>query len=232
MNTFAQAGALVPLIRYDPRFAHAIGKWMLNLANAARLFYPRELPESHQSSAFWRGDPGGVIAYEGLRREWDGKSPYATGDPLVMKWGPETDLALYGSSYAGFLGGIVRTTNVEGILALDCLATDFFRAPAYPTYLVYNPHRSVREVRLPLGELQIGDCRLQIAGSRVSARRYDLYDAVSHRFVARGVSGTVRVRVPGDRAVVLVVTPAKGKLTRDGGKLAVDGVVVDYAVGK
>ena len=38
MNSFAQAGALVPLARYDDRYARAIGKWTLNLANAARLF--------------------------------------------------------------------------------------------------------------------------------------------------------------------------------------------------
>jgi hypothetical protein len=69
MNTFTQAGALVPLVRYDTRFARAIGKWMLNLANAARLFYPPELPACHQSCAEWRGDPEGVIAYEGLRAE-------------------------------------------------------------------------------------------------------------------------------------------------------------------
>ena len=44
MNTYAQAGALVPLVRYDTRYARAIGKWMLNLANSARLFYPGALP--------------------------------------------------------------------------------------------------------------------------------------------------------------------------------------------
>jgi hypothetical protein len=36
MNTFNQAAALVPLARYDTRYARAIGKWMLNLANSAR----------------------------------------------------------------------------------------------------------------------------------------------------------------------------------------------------
>ncbi|HET54495.1 MAG TPA: laminin G, partial [Ignavibacteria bacterium] len=40
MNTFQQAGALLPLLRYDDRFADALGKWMLNAANATRYFYP------------------------------------------------------------------------------------------------------------------------------------------------------------------------------------------------
>ena len=43
MNTFQWAGALTPVARYDTRYAHDIGKWMLNLANAARLFYPGSL---------------------------------------------------------------------------------------------------------------------------------------------------------------------------------------------
>ena len=86
------------------------------------------------------GDPERVIAYEGLRYEWDGKRPYATGDPVAMEWGPATNRGLYGSGYVGLLAGIIGRTNDEKILQLDCLATDFYRPPAYPTYLVYNPY--------------------------------------------------------------------------------------------
>jgi hypothetical protein len=53
MNTFEQVGALVPMVRYDPRFARAIGKWVLNAANAARLFYPKYLPPDHQDNNAW-----------------------------------------------------------------------------------------------------------------------------------------------------------------------------------
>lgn len=215
MNTFAQAGALVPIARYDARYACAIGKWMLNLANAARLFYPTELPQDHQSSAFWKGDPDGLIAYEGLRREWEGKSPYATGDPLALKWGPETDLGLYGSGYVGFLGAIVNRTTDERILALDCLATDFFRDPAYPTYLVYNPYGAPKEVFMSVGP-----------------GRHDLYDAVSRRFVARGVSGKGRLALGPRHAAVVVVTPHGGRVTREGPRTLVDGIVVDFGVGR
>ncbi|HEX9974592.1 MAG TPA: laminin G, partial [bacterium] len=48
MNGFEMAGALVPMVRYDDRFARAIGKWMLNIANASRLFYPNYLPDDKQ----------------------------------------------------------------------------------------------------------------------------------------------------------------------------------------
>jgi len=211
MNTFAQAGALVPLVRYADRYARAIGKWMLNLANAARLFYPGELPEGHESSAFWKGDPKGVIAYEGLRHEWDGKGPYATGEPLAMKWGPATDRGLYGSGYIGVLGGIVRTTNDERILQLDCLATDFYRPPAYASYLYYNPYDIAKQVTVDVG-----------------SRPCDLYDACADTFLRRKVRGRASIAIPADSSVLLVLPPSDGKKAHRAGKTFVDGVVIDY----
>jgi len=212
MNTFAQAGALVPLARYDTRYARALGKWMLNLANAARLFYPRELPAENQSSAFWKGDPAGVIAYEGLRREWDGKTPYATGDPLALEWGPATDLGLYGSSLVGFLGGIVGRTNHAAILALDCLATDFSHGPAYPTFLYYNPYPDTRQVAIHVGD-----------------QACDLYDAVSGRTVAAGVRGRAEFPLAADGAAVMVVVPAGGRREVRAGRTLVADRVIDYS---
>jgi hypothetical protein len=210
MNTFAMAGALVPLARYDPAYARAIGKWMLNLANSARLFYPGALPPGHESGPPWPGDPQHLIAYEGLRYEWDGKSPCATGDPVAMKWGPRTDLGLYGSSYAGMLGAIISPTDEGRILQLDCLATDFFRAPAYPTFLYYNPHPQARRISLSLGEKAV-----------------TVYDIAGKRILARNVKGRARIAVPADGAVVAVMVPAAGTVRNEGRKLLVNDIVVD-----
>ena len=71
MNTCEWAGALTPIARYDTRYARAIGRWILNLANAARLFYPDALPADHQDDRAWadRNDPNACIAYEGLRKQ-------------------------------------------------------------------------------------------------------------------------------------------------------------------
>jgi hypothetical protein len=211
MNTFTQAGALVPLVRYDDRYARAIGKWMLNAANAARLFYPDAWPARNQSSASWTGDPLHVIAYEGLRKEWNGRSPVATGDPVRMDWGPKTDLGLYGSSYVGFFGGIIAPTSDPRILRLDCLATDFFRDPAYPTYLYYNPYRKPKTVGLDVGP-----------------EPKDVYDATRDAFVARRVRGKTSLHLAPDNAALIVLAPAGGKVRRDGMRTLVDGVVVDY----
>lgn len=211
MNTFVQAGALTPLVRYDPSYARAIGKWILNLANSARLFYPSELPADHQSSAFWKGDPESVIAYEGLRHQWNDRQPFATGDAVVMKWGPETDLGMYGSVYVGMLGALVHRTSDERILALDCLATDFYRDRAWPTYLIFNPYAEARRVRFGVGAAPV-----------------DLYDAATGSFLARGVHGEARFALPGDRAAVVVLAPAGGKLVTEPHRTLIDGVVVDY----
>ncbi len=215
MTTFAFPAAFVPLARYDDRYARAIGKNVLNAANAARLFYPDEHPPDRQSSAFWKGDPQHLIAYEALLHEWQGKKPYATGDALEKSWGPETDLGLYGGSLVGLFGGLIARTRHEAVLRLDCLATDFFRPTACPTFLYFNPHAEAKGVELDVGE-----------GTQ------DLYDAVSNRFLRRGVTGTATLTIPADGAVLLVIAPAGGTLTCDGRKTLIDGVVIDYNNGR
>ena len=114
MNVFEQIGALVPLVRYDDRFARAIGKWVLNAANAARFFYPNYLQDNHQDSEEWaqQYDPNSYIAHEAMRKETGSVSPYATGDAISGGWG-KTNLTLYSSSHAGILGGIIDTTNIR-----------------------------------------------------------------------------------------------------------------------
>ncbi|RLE09995.1 hypothetical protein DRJ00_02775 [Candidatus Aerophobetes bacterium] len=211
MNTFQMAAALVPLVRYDSRFARAIGKWMLNAANAARLFYASFHDARHQSCGFWKGDPDHLIAYEGLRKVWDGKSPYATGDAIRYGWGA-TDFGLYGSSHVGIFGGIINRTNDEKILKLNCLKTDFYHDKAYPTYLYYNPYRTEKTVEIDVG-----------SGLK------DLYDAVTHSFLKKGISSQASFVLAADSAAVVVVVPAEGKVTYEDEKMLIDGAIVDYA---
>jgi hypothetical protein len=220
MNTFAMSGALVPLVRYDQRFARAVGKWMLNAANAARLFYPDELPADHQSCPGWQGDNRHAVAYEGLRNKlvYNGTSyptPYASGDPIRYKWGPPTDFGIYGSSHVGFFGGIVAKTNDPAILQLDCLKTDFFHKPAYPTYLYYNPHPHAAGVTVDVGKKPI-----------------DLYSLTSHRFVRTRVRGSVSVSLAGDDADVLVLVPSNAKVKLERGRLMASEVTVDFRAGR
>jgi hypothetical protein len=217
MNTFATALPMVPLTRYEDRYSRAIGKWMLNAASAARLYYANAHPAQNQSSEFWTGDPQSSVAYEGLRHHWlggefDGEELYAAGDPLTYGWGPQTDFSLYGSAMSGVFGSIIKTTNVDKVLQLDLLATDFYRAAAFNTYLYYNPHPTTASVAIDLGNDQL----------------YDLYDAAANRFLTRGVSGNTFFDVAADNAVMLVKIPAGGQQSFEGRRMLIDGVVVDY----
>ena len=155
MNTVEQAGALVPLVRYDDRYARAIGKWMLNAANASRLFYTNFLPDDHQDSEGWghQFDPNSTIAHEAMHQfnPTNGTiSPYATGDAIGGGWAP-TNYALYGASHVGIFAGLIDTTNVSMILRLDLLKTDYVHSAAYPTYLYFNPYGSDTSIVLDVG---------------------------------------------------------------------------------
>ncbi|MCH6573971.1 MAG: laminin G, partial [Bacteroidetes bacterium] len=216
MNTFEQVGALVPLVRYDDRFARAIGKWVLNASNAARLLYTNYLPDQNQDSEEWahQYDPNSYIAHEALRETQNGQSPYATGDAISGGWGM-TNLALYGSSHVGILGGIIDTTTVEKILQLDLLKTDYFHDASYPTFLYFNPFNENKMVDL-------------YVGNGLS----DIYDAVSNTFLKIGVTGTTTIIIPSDEAVVAVITPSGGTITYVLDKMLIDEVVVDYRSGQ
>ncbi len=193
MNTFELGGALVPLARYDDRFARAIGKWMLNAANASRLFYTNYLPDNHQDSEGWshQYDPNSYIAHEALRETENSVSPYATGDAVSGGWGL-TNLALYGSSHVGIFGGIIDTTNIPGILKLDLLKTDYFHKDAYPSFLFYNPYDSAKNISINIG-----------------AEIYPIYiDAVSNSILKSNVTGETEISIPADAAVIAVIIPA------------------------
>lgn len=329
MNSFLAPAVMVPLVRYDDRYARAMGKWVLNVAVNSRLFYANAWKPEEQTSWDWASahDKNFAIAYEGLRkqgmrrdrpsgvtqgeklvpdawgrieriwrievppgpkhtlvleldskdgqvtramevfladaengpwrstfrfargdknRKWtalkqDGplwvklradpvpgeKSkalaveqvfvetrldliPHASGDPLFHGWG-KTDLGLYGSAFVGMLAALVEPSNVEGILRIDCRATESFAAPSFPTWLYYNPHRVTKSVRVPVGSAPA-----------------DVYDTVSNRVVARNATQDAEIVLPPNEAAVFVVCPAGGNFESKSGRVVRNGVVVDY----
>ena len=148
MNSMKMAIPLVPLVKYQPQFARAIGKWMLNNVNAARLFYPDQIDDEHQALPEMKNIANGLIAYEGLRYQdayntprLKNIHPVALGDgPNWMPDNPkETMFSLYSTSPVGVFGAMTDTTNVTGILRLNCNTTDFYSEREYPVYLYYNP---------------------------------------------------------------------------------------------
>lgn len=222
MNTYDAMWPLVPMVRYDQHYANTIGKWMLNAANASRLFYPYEIPDDHQTIPEEKEHTKGVIAYEGLIKSshyeeeglyLDVKAPVAIGDG--MKWNKDnpkvSQFSVYGSGHVGIAGAIISKTNVENVLQLDLLATDFYGDKAYPSYLYYNPNKEMKEI-----VISIGDKDLKI------------YDAIQRRFISQKTRLDFTFNVNGESSALLVLIPATAKITEEGGKLYADDIVIDY----
>ena len=223
MNTYDAAWPLVPMVRYDQSYANGIGKWMLNAANASKFFYPEHMPDEHETIPELAHAGKNVIAYEGIIKKSlypeneNIQAPVAQGDgPL---WVPgknpkESQLSVYGSGHVGIFGSIIKKTNVEGILQLDLLATDFFNDKAYPSYLYYNPYNENKTVTVSVQK----------------GKKVDLYDTVSGKFLAKNVSSSSKIKLNGKTSAVIVMVPAKGKITHSGSKMLVDDIVVDYNI--
>jgi len=212
LNGVQQAAALVPMLRYDKRFAGAIGKWVLNLSNASRLFYSNFLPASLQDGREWseQNDPDNVLAHEAIREQSGGKSPFAMGDAVGGKWAA-TNYSLYSSSSIGYLGSIVSKTNVDKILRLDLNATDFFAEESYPSFLLYNPYVISQTVMVDFG-----------------SEATDLYETLSETFEGKNLSGQISIELAPYETKILVQTPVGGVISIDQNRLLVDSIVVDY----
>ncbi|MEO5650477.1 MAG: hypothetical protein ABIR03_11220 [Ginsengibacter sp.] len=223
MNTYDAAWPLVPMVRYDQSYATTIGKWMLNAANAARFFYPQYMPDDHETIPHLADVTKGVIGYEGIikkssYKEYENlKGPVAQGDgPLwVPGKNPEvSQFSVYGSAHVGIFGSIIRNTEVEGILQLNLLATDFFHDEAYPSFLYYNPFTEEKTISIKMNNEQ----------------KVDLYNTVTGSFIAHNVSSSAEMTLSPKTAAVIICVPAGGKISYVKNKMLVDGIVVDYRI--
>ena len=210
MNSIKPAWPFIPMVKYQPQYAKAIGKWMLNNASACRLFYPGEIDEKHQWAPELKDITYDNVSYEGLRKTDDygkeslkGVSPVAIGDgPKWIKGNPtESMFSVYSSSPVGILGAIVYQTNVEGILQLDCNVTDFYVEKPYPVYLYYNPHKEAKTITYQ------------------ATQPCDLFDIVAKEYIAKNIKANGSVEIPANDARVIVELPAGTELELKDGKI-------------
>ncbi len=219
MNTFDLMMPMAALVRYDQRYARAVGKWALNASNAARFCYPFDMPDSLQAIPQHKAVTKNVLAYEGIIKEsiypeFKGITPFAQGDgPLWVEGNPkQTMFSVYGSGHVGFFGGTIQATNVPEILQIDCRATDFYKKQeAFPTYLFFNSFSEEKNVEIQLG-----------------TAKTDVYDTVTRTFLGRKTSGNFRFSVPADAARVLVLIPAGKKFEVEKGILNAGGLPIDF----
>ena len=198
-----------------------------------------------------RYDPEYLLFYEALTKCSPDKDrsfrPYATGDPIVYEWfqylqekycdlDPTnylsakkkwiskigTNHAMYMGNHIGLLGAVCKRTNINGIVRWDCLKTEWYHHPAYPTYLFYNPLHTAETVIFdqPI-EQDIYDT---VSGDTVSG------DTVSGQFLARGVRGPYTLQIDADQTFVLCLTPPGGHCRIEDTKLFIDNIVVDYRI--
>jgi hypothetical protein len=109
------------------------------------------------------------------------------------------------------MAALFRTSNVPGILQINCVASEAFPPPTFPTFLYYNPYAVAKQVTLDVGSAAI-----------------HLYDAVGGRFVATNLTGSTALTIQPDTALILVQCPATGAVSQVGQRLLVAGVVIDY----
>jgi hypothetical protein len=219
MNSVAMAWPLVPMVKYEPQYAKAIGKFMLNAVNASRLFYPDQVDDRHQWLPELKNMTHGIIGYEGVRKLDDynkqalkGVSPVSIGDgPKWVAGQPDESMfSLYSTSIVGVFGAIVHTTDVDGILALDCNATDFYADNTYPVYLYYNPYFEDKTVSYP------------------SDSSVDLFDIVTKKYLAKAGNGEVNITLPAGEAALVIVLPAGTRLRMEGSKVKAGDAVIAY----
>ena len=220
MNSVKLTWPLVPMVKYEPQFATAIGKWMLNNVNACRLFYPGEIDDEHQWLPEMKGLTDNNIAYEGLRKtDCYGKESLKGIEPVALGDGPnwtpanpaESMFSLYSTSPVGILGAMVSETSESGILRINCNTTDFYSERPYPVYLYYNPHAENKVI------------------GYYSEEKVDLFYIVTKKYIARGKSGSFEIELPALNASVIVELPSGMKLRSVDGRIVTkDNHVISY----
>lgn len=174
------------------------------------LVFPGYIDENNQWASEYKNVTGNQIAYEGLRKADDygmhwlqNVSPVAIGDgPKWIAGNPTLSMfSVYSTAPIGILGGIVDTTDVRGILRLDCNATDFYAARAYPAYLIYNPYSMEKSITWK------------------SSNICDLFDVVAKEYVARDLRPGQRITIPAKGARVVYELPVGTKVRLKDGRI-------------
>jgi hypothetical protein len=209
MNSFHLASTLVPMLKYDSRYVDDIGKYVLNLVNNAKVFFPHEMPLGEQSmSNFLRFDKYGSICYEGFRNQFAEVNGYAMGDGTTMFDGIPSDLSLYSSAFTGFLGGLVSETNVEGILQLDLNKTDSFGDKAFQYYSYYNPYSEEKIIEF------------------FDEEAYDLFDVLTKTVVAKNITGEANISIPAETSRLLVKLPGDAEIRKEGFSIYANDILI------
>ena len=250
MGSLQNAAWLVPVARYDPRYARAIARFALHEANSARLLEGVGLDADHQDHAAWKAewDKSNLLFYEGLMSS-DPNShrfsasdpvslhplrPYATGDPVLNAWqtghakvSPQDYLA----QRARWFGKTSEDLSLYGGNHVGFLG-GIEAATNVPGILRWDCLTTDWYHPAAMPTFLFYNPYPQPKTVRLSLDQpVSLYDAASGRFIAREVSGKYSLVLAPNQAAVVVEVRSGAVLQRQGSRLLADGIVIDYRVG-
>lgn len=161
------ATALIPMLKYDQRYAVEVGRYLLNVTQNLNLFYDVN-------------DPTYVDLIPTEKVEKDRETS-------------DQKLSVLSGAYLGLLGAMIEPTNIDGILKVDLNTNEYYvdEDKQYPTFLMFNPYEEEKTVKY----------NIQSEG------KVDLYDMVSHSFIAEGVTSETDVKIKSTDAVIILEIP-------------------------
>jgi hypothetical protein len=240
---------IMPMLRYDQRFARTLARYALNVANSARLLQGYSLDWDHQEHKDWKDvwDVDNLLFYEALghteRSEEKKFSPYAKGDPVQYGWihppAVTRDVYLEKKTSDWPIGSGNTTGFSHGC---DSIAMYMGNHVGFLGAIVEktNVDGILRWDCLKTDWFNQGGYHTylywnphyteQIVTVPVG-RTVDIYDSVTGAFIASSQSSDYSLTLAPNQVAVLVFTPAGGVLSTDGNKFMVDDVVVDYRKG-
>lgn len=193
METLMPMQLLLPSVRYCPRLADSVAKYLLNALTSFRLFYARGRKPLYET----RPDLNAAVPYEKLERERDGHTPAACGD----FWGHRS---VYGAGYLAWAAALAVRTNDRNIPAFDLSLTDWLAQGAYPVYLLRNPCERPAEVRFSPGPAWRKKVPALYQDGRLCADVWDLKKQKKICGRAEEAAATLR----GGETAILAVLPA------------------------
>jgi len=202
MNTFSAVYNISSVAKYDPRYASSIGKWVLNTVSNSRYFFSDQTDKDNQSTALgydsFIESSNSIIPFEGIRKQYNSKTPYFGGDPLAYDWAM-TDFSLYSGAHMGMFASTFDETDVEAILKIN-LNQDDLSDSLYDAYLLYNPYGKTKKVTYEIS----------------SSEKVNLFDAVSKEMIATNVTDTYQLNIDSGDSVVIYEIPANQTVEHDG----------------
>lgn len=257
MGTLQNPGWLVPVARYDQRYARAIARFALHAANSTRLLQGEGLDAEHQDHAAWKAkwDKDNLLFYEGLMSSDPGSHvsfygggpnqrvtarplrPYATGDPVLNNWGTgrpglldalRKDPDDYIAQRAQWFGDTSFNIGLYGGNHVGFLGGIVAHTDV-PGILRWD---CVATDWFHAGALPTHLYYNPFEQAKTVVLRLDkpasLYDTVTGRFLALDVKASYKLTLAPDQVAVIVHVPPGAKMERKKGQLLANGIVVDY----